>query len=61
MRAWLLERINAIPHVSFDDEAFASNPRLPLAMMQSDAAFDALLGVLNWFVDRAHGDGPSGG
>lgn len=56
----LLERANAIPLVALAPEALESNLRLPLAMMQGEAAFDALLALLNWFVDKAHGDGGSG-
>ena len=53
----LLERVNSIPLVRIPEEALTSTVSLPLAMMSEPAAFDALLAVLNWYVDKVHGDG----
>jgi len=53
----LLERVNSIPGVRLPEEALTSTVSLPLAMMSEPAAFDALLAVLNWYVDKVHGDG----
>jgi hypothetical protein len=53
----LLERVNSIPGVRLPEEALTSTVSLPLAMMNEPAAFDALRAVLNWYVDKVHGDG----
>jgi hypothetical protein len=53
----LLERVNAIPLVRIPEDVLTGTVSLPLAMMSEPAAFDALLAVLNWYVDKVHGDG----
>jgi uncharacterized protein with ParB-like and HNH nuclease domain len=53
----LLQRANTIPLVNLPREVLESSVTLPLAMMQDSESFDGLLSVLNWFVDKAHGDG----
>jgi hypothetical protein len=53
----LLQRVNTIPLVNIPAEALGGTVSLPLAMFGDNEASEALLGCLNWFVDKAHGDG----
>jgi hypothetical protein len=52
----LIGTLNTLPNVSLPDGAIGNYVKLPLAMFAAQPSQEALLGALNWFVDRVHAE-----